>query len=166
VQTLPFRVGTGFDAHAFAAEGADRPLVLGGVEVPGGPGLAGHSDGDVLLHAVVDALLGAAGMGDIGAAFGSSDPRYAGAASAVFVREAAARVRAAGWEPGNVDVTLVAARPRLAAHHQAMREVLADLLSLAPDAVNIKATTTDGLGALGRAEGIACLAVALLVKSQ
>jgi len=164
VSRPPFRVGTGVDVHAFAAE-AGRPLILGGVTLPGAPGLAGHSDADVLLHAVVDALLGAAGLGDIGGLFGSADPRWAGAASAVFVTETTARVRAAGWEVGNVAATLVAARPRLGPHRAAMATSTARLLGVDPDQVNVGATTTDGLGATGRGEGIACLATALLVRA-
>ncbi len=160
-----FRVGSGVDVHAFSDDPA-RPLVLGGVTVPGAPGLAGHSDADVLLHAVVDALLGAAGLGDIGALFGSADPRYAGAGSAVFVTEAAERVRAAGWAVGNVDATLVAARPRLAAHRAAMAASTARLLGVDPADVNVKATTTDGLGSTGRGEGIACLATVLLGRAD
>ena len=159
----PFRIGQGVDVHAFSAD-PHRVLVLGGVPLRGAPGLDGHSDADVLLHAVVDALLGAAGLGDIGAVFGFDDPRYAGADSGVFVEETAARIARAGWAVGNVDATLVAARPRLGPHLEAMRTTTAALLRADPGAVNIKATTTDGLGALGRGEGIACLAVALLTR--
>lgn len=159
---IPFRVGQGIDVHRFADDPA-RPLVLAGVTLPGGPGLDGHSDGDVVLHAVVDALLGAAGLGDLGAIFGSARPQYAGAASAVFVAETRRLLDAAGWALGNLDCTVVAARPRLAAHRPAMTAGLADLLGVAEGAVSIKATTTDGLGWTGRGEGIACLAVALLL---
>jgi 2-C-methyl-D-erythritol 2,4-cyclodiphosphate synthase len=158
------RVGQGIDAHRFSDD-PSRPLVLAGVTVPGGPGLEGHSDADVVLHAVVDALLGAAGLGDLGEVFGSSRPAYAGAASAVFVAETRRLLGAAGWEVGNVDCTVVAARPRLGPHRPAMVASLAGLLGLDPAAVSVKATTTDGLGWTGRGEGIACLSVALLVRS-
>ena len=155
-----FRVGQGLDVHAFGAD-PTRALVLGGVRLPG-PGLEGHSDADVVVHAVVDALLGAAGLGDLGALFGSADPAYADAASEVFLAQTLRRVTAAGWSVGNVDVTVVAARPRLAPHRSEMAAALSAMLAVAQDAVSVKATTTDGLGWTGRGEGIACLAVALL----
>lgn len=155
------RVGHGLDVHAFS-EDPGRPLVLGGITIPG-PGLAGHSDGDAVLHAVVDALLGAAGAGDIGAHFGEDDPVHAGAASTVFVGGALEAVAAAGWSVGNVDVTIVAQRPRLAAHREAIAASLARLLQIDPGAANAKATTSDSLGFTGRGEGIACFAVVLLV---
>lgn len=157
------RVGQGVDVHAFADD-PGRPLVLGGVTVPGGPGLAGHSDADVVLHAVVDALLGAAGLGDLGTVFGSSRPEHAAAASHVFVAEALRRVQEAGWSVGNVDCTVIAARPRLAPHREAMRARVAELLGVGVGQVGMKATTTDGLGWTGRGEGIACLAVALVAR--
>jgi 2-C-methyl-D-erythritol 2,4-cyclodiphosphate synthase len=159
------RIGQGVDVHPFSDDPA-RPLVLAGVTVPEGPGLAGHSDADVVLHAVVDALLGAAGLGDIGSLFGSDDPRYAGADSSTFVAEALRRVTDAGWRVGNVDCTVIAQRPRVAPHREAMRERLAALLGVAADAVNVKATTTDGLGFTGRGEGIACVAVVLLTGAD
>ncbi len=155
--------------HAFAADFAaaePRPLVLGGIEVAGGPALAGHSDADVVLHALVDALLGAAALGDLGSRFGTAEPRYAGAASSVFVAEAVGLLALQGWTIGNVDCTVVAARPRLATHRDAMRASVAGLLGVEVGAVSIKATTTDGLGWTGRGEGIACLAVALLVPAS
>lgn len=155
------RVGQGVDVHAFADDPA-RPLVLGGVRIPDGPGLSGHSDADVVLHALVDALLGAAGLGDIGTLFGAADDRYAGADSSVFVAGATARVTEAGWVVANADLTVVAERPRLGAHAAAMAGSVAGLLEVVPAAVNVKATTTDGLGFTGRGEGIACLAVVLL----
>ncbi|QBI19258.1 2-C-methyl-D-erythritol 2,4-cyclodiphosphate synthase [Egibacter rhizosphaerae] len=157
--TTPVRIGQGLDVHAFAAE--DRPLVLGGVTVPG-PGLAGHSDADVVLHAVCDAVLGAAALGDLGALVGVDEPGTAGASSAGFVAQAVARVRDAGWVVGNVDCTVVAQRPRLGPHRAAIRGGVAAALGLAEDAVGVSATTTDRLGAIGAGEGIACLAVALL----
>lgn len=154
-------MGQGLDVHAFSADGG-RPLVLGGVAIPGGPGLEGHSDADVVLHAVVDALLGAAALGDLGTVFGTDDPAHAGAASAVFVTEALRLVLAGGWAVGNLDCTLVAQRPRLAPHREAITAAVAGLLGVPPGAVNVKATTSDRLGFTGRGEGIACLAVVLL----
>ena len=159
--TGSWRLGNGVDVHAFATD-PDRPLVLGGVAIPTGPGLAGHSDADVVLHALVDGLLGAIAAGDIGTLFGVDDPAYAGADSAVFVREAVDRVGRAGFAVGNVDVTVIAARPRLAEHCAAMRETIAQLLGVARERVSVKATTTDGLGFTGRGEGMAALASVLL----
>jgi 2-C-methyl-D-erythritol 2,4-cyclodiphosphate synthase len=158
------RIGQGLDVHAFD-EGLDRPLVVAGVTVPGGPALAGHSDADVALHALVDALLGAAGEGDLGALVGVDEPGTAGADSAGFVRQAMDVVAAGGWAVGNVDLTLVAQRPRLAAHRDAMRDRIAGLLGCAVGQVSVKATTTDRLGAIGRGEGMACLAVVLLLPA-
>lgn len=155
------RVGQGVDVHAFSDD-PGRPLLLGGVQIPDEPGLEGHSDADVVLHALVDALLGAAGRGDIGTLFGTADPRHAGADSAVFVAGALAEVEDAGWAVVNVDVTVVAQRPRLAVHRDAIAGSVAELLGVGRDAVNLKATTTDGLGFTGRGEGIACLAAVLL----
>ena len=156
------RVGIGLDVHALA-EG--RRLVLGGVEIPHDRGLAGHSDGDALVHAIVDALLGAATRGDIGQWFPSSDARWAGADSLEMLRIVVEALRREGWQMGNVDATVIAQAPRIAPHVPAMREKLAATLGLPVDAVSIKATTTDHLGALGRAEGIAAQAVALLVRT-
>ncbi len=155
------RVGQGIDIHRFADDDG-RPLVLGGVLIPEGPGLQGHSDADVVLHAVVDALLGAVALGDLGARFGTDDPIYASAASSVFVAEALRLVGQAGWAVGNVDATILAQRPRIDPHRAAMTSCLADLLGVGLEAVSVKATTTDGLGMLGRGEGIACTAVVLL----
>jgi 2-C-methyl-D-erythritol 2,4-cyclodiphosphate synthase len=155
------RIGQGVDVHAFSDD-PDRLLRLGGVDIPGAQGLAGHSDADVVLHAVVDALLSAAGLGDIGTLFGSEDPAYEGAPSRLFVERAVQRVGEAGWRVGNVSCTVIAARPRIGPHRKAIRASVADLLAVAVDAVNVSATTTDGLGFTGRGEGIACLAVALL----
>lgn len=160
--TAHFRVGQGFDAHRFAGD-PDRPLVLAGVTLPDGPGLDGHSDGDVVVHAVVDALLGAAALGDLGSVFGSARSEYAGAASAVFATETRRLLDTGGWAVGNLDCTVVAARPRLAPHRPTMTASLAAMLGLEQGAVSIKVTSTDGLGWTGRGEGIACLAVALLV---
>src|SRR5438876_9206635 len=154
-----YRVGTGFDAHALE-EGV--PLVLGGVRIEHPRGLAGHSDGDVLAHAVTDALLGAAGLEDIGALFPSADPAHEGADSIELLREAWRRVREGGWELVNADVVLIGEEPRLAPHRNAMRERLADALGVETERVAVRATTTDGLGFTGRREGLAAQAVALL----
>lgn len=159
------RVGQGIDVHRFADDGG-RPLVLGGVVIPEGPGLGGHSDADVVLHAVVDALLGAVALGDLGTRFGTDDPAYAGAASSVFVTEAVRLVREAGWVVGNVDCTIVAQRPRIDPYRSAMAACLADALGVPLGAVSVKATTTDGLGMLGRGEGIACAAVVVVQKAE
>jgi len=154
-------VGIGLDVHALA-EG--RRLVLGGVEIPHDAGLAGHSDGDALVHALIDAILGAAARGDIGQWFPSSDERYAGADSLELLRTVVETLRAEGWQIGNVDVTVVAQRPRIGPHVEVMRARLAEALGVSLDAVSVKATTTDHLGALGRSEGIAAQAVALLAR--
>jgi 2-C-methyl-D-erythritol 2,4-cyclodiphosphate synthase len=154
-----FRIGTGFDAHALV-EGV--PLVLGGVKLDYPRGLAGHSDGDVLAHALTDAVLGAAGMEDIGALFPSSDPAHAGADSLDLLAEAYRRVRDAGWHLVNADVVLIGEEPKLAPHRDAMRERLADALGVEPERLAVRATTTDGLGFTGRGEGLAATAVALL----
>lgn len=153
------RIGHGFDAHRFA-EG--RRLVLGGVEIPHPRGMAGHSDADVLLHAICDALLGAAALGDIGKHFPDSSSEFEGADSRVLLRRVVDLVAAAGWRPVNVDSTLVAQEPRLAPHIDAMRGHVAADLGLPLDAVSVKATTTERMGYTGRAEGIAAHAVALL----
>jgi 2-C-methyl-D-erythritol 2,4-cyclodiphosphate synthase len=154
-----YRVGTGFDAHALE-EGV--PLVLGGVRIRYPRGLAGHSDGDVLAHALTDAVLGAAGLEDIGALFSSDDPALAGANSVELLGEAWSRVHALGWELANADVVLVGEEPRLAPHRDEMRARLASALGVPPDLVAVRATTTDKLGFTGRGEGLAAQAVALL----
>ena len=156
------RVGIGLDVHALAT---GRRLVLGGVEIPHDAGLAGHSDGDALVHAIVDALLGAASRGDIGQWFPSSDQRWAGADSLDLLRAVVEALRDEAWQIGNVDATVIAQQPRIGPHIPAMRERLAAVLGLPIDAVSLKATTTDHLGALGRAEGIGAQAVALLVRT-
>jgi 2-C-methyl-D-erythritol 2,4-cyclodiphosphate synthase len=153
------RVGQGFDAHRLAA---GRALRLGGVEIPHDRGLAGHSDGDVLLHAIARALLGALGAGDLGELFPSSEERWRGAESGAFVREALARARRAGLAVGNLDATVIAEAPRLAPHREAIRRSVAALLEAPLAAVSIQVTSTDGLGAIGRGEGIAAQAVVLL----
>ena len=156
------RVGQGFDIHPFSDDPA-RSLVLGGVTFPEGPGLAGHSDADVVAHAVTDALLGAAGLGDIGQHFPDHDPAWAGADSIDLLRRAVADVRAAGWQPQNVDCTVVLETPKLAPHRDAMCERLSTAVG-AP--VTIKGKRAEGLGALGRSEGVACLAVALITEAR
>lgn len=159
------RVGSGLDVHAFSSD-SQRPLVLGGVVVPGAPGLAGHSDADVVAHALADALLGAAALGDLGSLFGVADPALAGADSLTLLRRVVDHLAVAGWRATNIDCTVVAARPRLATHRQAMRERLATVLNLPFASVSVKVTTTDGLGAVGRGEGIACWATCLISEAQ
>lgn len=156
------RVGIGYDLHRTAP---GRRLVLGGVEIAHELGLLGHSDADAVLHAVCDALLGAAGLGDIGELFPDTDPQYADADSRVFLAEVLARVNRAGYAVSNVDVIIHAQRPRLTAHKPAIRASLASLLSLPEQAVNVKATTNEGLDAIGRGEAIACWAVAALAPA-
>ena len=158
---IPFRVGQGYDVHALA-EGL--PLIIGGVRIPHDHGLVGHSDADVLLHAVTDAVLGAAGLGDIGRHFSDRDPRWAGADSRMFLREAARMARAAGWQVVNVDATVHAQAPRIGPHAAAMAAHIAEDLDLDVDQVNVKAKTNEGLGYLGRLEGIAASVVALLAR--
>ena len=154
------RIGLGVDAHAFA-DGV--PLVLGGVRFDHSRGLAGHSDGDVIAHALIDAVLGAAGLGDIGSLFPSSDERFHGASSVGLLAEAYAQVQAAGWELVNADCVLIGEEPRIAAHREEMRARLS--AAVGGGEVNVRATTTDGLGFTGRAEGLAAHAVALLTRA-
>lgn len=156
------RIGIGYDLHR-TAEG--RPLVLGGVQIPCDFGLLGHSDGDVALHAVCDALLGAAGLGDIGELFPDDDPAYKNADSRTFVTDVVKRVRAGGYAIRNVDVIIHAERPKLTAHKARIKASLAELLELSPDAVGVKATTNEGLDAVGRGEALACWAAVLLARS-
>ena len=156
---MNLRVGIGYDIHRFQ-EG--RPLVLGGVELAGETGLGGHSDADVLLHAIIDALLGAAGLGDIGQQFPPDDPQWAGASSLDLLSRALVKVREAGFAVESVDSTVIAERPRLAERLPAMRERIAGALGVDAGRVNVKATTNEGIGAIGRGEGMAALAVALL----
>jgi 2-C-methyl-D-erythritol 2,4-cyclodiphosphate synthase len=157
--TADFRVGSGVDVHAF---GPGDAVMLGGVRVPHERGVLAHSDGDVLLHALVDALLGAAGLGDIGQHFPDSDARWRGADSRQFVVATLAMLRERDWQPVNADLTLLAERPRLAPFREAIRDSVAGLLQLPRDAVNLKATTTEKLGFLGRGEGLMALATVLL----
>jgi len=153
------RIGQGFDVHKLAA---GRRLVIGGVEIPFERGLLGHSDADVLLHAVCDALLGAAGLGDIGRHFSDRDPRHKDADSRGLLREVARRLREAGWRVVNVDATVIAEAPRIAPHAAAMVANIAADLAIPGSAVNVKAKTSEGLGHLGRGEGVAAQAVALI----
>jgi len=153
------RIGQGFDVHALVP---GRKLVIGGVHIPYHLGLEGHSDADVLLHAICDALLGAAGLGDIGRHFPDTDPAYRDADSRGLLREAVARVRAAGYAVANVDATIIAQSPRMAPHIPAMVANIAADLGIEPSCVNVKATTTEELGFAGRGEGIAAQAVCLL----
>jgi 2-C-methyl-D-erythritol 2,4-cyclodiphosphate synthase len=154
-----FRVGLGHDTHRLVA---GRPLILGGVRIEHSAGLDGHSDADVLLHAVTDAVLGAAGLGDIGELFPDTDPQYRGADSSQFLIEALRRVRAAGWQPVNVDCTVHAQRPKLSAFKPAIKQRLAELLDLPPVAVNVKAKTGERVGPVGREEAMCADAIVLL----
>jgi 2-C-methyl-D-erythritol 2,4-cyclodiphosphate synthase len=153
------RVGIGVDAHGFSGA---KPLILGGVEFAGEPGLAGHSDGDVITHAVIDAVLGAANLGDIGTFFPSDDPQWAGSSSQDLLARAWADVRAAGWELVNADCVLIGERPRLGARRTELAAVLARTLDVDASRMAVRATTTDRLGFTGRGEGLAAQAVALL----
>lgn len=160
---MTMRIGHGYDVHRLVP---DRRLVLGGVEIPCERGLLGHSDADVLAHAVMDALLGAAALGDIGQHFPDSDPAYAGADSLALLEQVAALLEQRGWTVGNVDATILAQRPKLAPYIPQMRENLAQRMGAGPDQVSVKATTEEGLGFTGAGEGIAAHAVALLVKNR
>jgi 2-C-methyl-D-erythritol 2,4-cyclodiphosphate synthase len=157
------RIGIGYDSHRLAT---GRPLVLGGVRIEHSQGLIGHSDADVVLHALTDALLGAAGWGDIGDAYPDTDPAYQGADSSLFIVQTLARLREAGWTIVNVDVTLFAEKPKLGPAKLAIRRSLAALLAVDSDNVNVKAKTGEGVGAIGRGEAIACQAVALIDRAK
>ncbi|MFC7296957.1 2-C-methyl-D-erythritol 2,4-cyclodiphosphate synthase [Herminiimonas aquatilis] len=159
---MPFRVGQGYDCHALVA---DRKLIIGGVTIPHTTGLLGHSDADVLLHAITDALFGAAALGDIGRHFPDTALEFAGANSRVLLREAAKRVAAAGFRVGNVDATIIAQKPKMAPHIPQMVANIAEDLGVAIIQVNIKAKTNEKLGYLGREEGIAAEAIALIYQS-
>ena len=158
-----FRIGTGFDAHALEP---GVPLVLGGVSIRGTRGLAGHSDGDVIAHALIDALLGPAGLGDIGSLFPSDDPELKGVSSVKLLREAYAQVRKRGYELVNADVVLIGQEPKIAPVREQMQSLLAGALDVDQARVSVRATTTDGLGFTGRGEGLAAQAVALLQSSS
>ena len=159
---LDFRIGHGYDVHRLT-EG--RALLLGGVQVPYALGLLGHSDADVLTHAVMDALLGAAGLGDIGRHFPDTDERYRGISSLLLLEHVRRLLADAGWRAGNIDATVIAQRPKLAPFLDEMRQKLAATLGISPACVNVKATTEEGLGFSGRGEGIAAHAVALLERA-
>jgi 2-C-methyl-D-erythritol 2,4-cyclodiphosphate synthase len=161
--TIPLRIGEGWDTHQLV-EG--RPLILGGVTIPHPLGLLGHSDADALCHAITDALLGAAGLGDIGRHFPDTDAAFKGADSIALLRETGVRVRAAGWEPANVDATIVAQAPKMAPHIAAMRERLAEALGLAVDQVNVKAKTAEKMGPVGEGKAIEARAVCLLGRVE
>lgn len=156
-----FRIGHGFDVHALVEH---RKLIVGGVEIPYDRGLAGHSDADVLLHAICDALLGAAGLGDIGRHFPDTDAAFAGIDSRILLRRVVEQLRELGWRVGNVDATLIAQAPKMAPHIARMTAHIADDLGIAIDRVNVKATTTEKLGFTGRGEGIATEAVCLIER--
>jgi 2-C-methyl-D-erythritol 2,4-cyclodiphosphate synthase len=160
--TIDFRIGEGWDTHALVA---GRPLILGGVTIPHTHGLLGHSDADALLHAITDALLGAAALGDIGRHFPDTDAAFKGADSTVLLAEAARRVRQAGWSLGNVDATIVAQAPKLAPHIDAMCARIASVLGLAVDQVNVKAKTAEKMGPVGEGRSIETRAVCLLVRA-
>jgi 2-C-methyl-D-erythritol 2,4-cyclodiphosphate synthase len=156
-----FRVGLGHDTHRLVP---NRPLILGGVKIEFDRGLFGHSDADVLLHALTDALLGSAGLGDIGDAFPDTDPAYAGIDSAILLRRALERLQIAGWRPVNLDCTIFAQRPKLAPYKQAIRQRLAELLGLPVEAVNVKAKTGELVGPIGREEAMSADAVVLVER--
>jgi len=157
------RIGHGYDAHRF---GPGHEIRLGGVTVPHARGVAAHSDGDVLLHALMDALLGASGLDDIGVHFPPGDARYAGADSRALLRDVAARIAARGLKVGNCDLTLVAEAPRIGPYRAAMRDAIAADLGISRDSVNLKATTAEGMGEIGRGEGLAAHAVVLLLDAH
>ncbi len=159
---MSYRIGNGFDIHRFSDD-MSRPLVLGGVTIPGASGLHGHSDADVVAHAVAEALLGAAGLDDIGTLFPDTDARWRGADSMSLLAECVARVRGAGWVAVNVDCSVIAERPKLAPHKSAMQQGLSSVVG-AP--VTVKGRRAEGIGGLGRAEGIACIASALVVSME
>lgn len=160
---LMYRVGTGFDAHRFAE---NRKLILGGILIDHPLGLLGHSDADVLLHALADALLGAAGMGDLGIHFPDNDPEWKDAASSLFIRKISQDLRTNGWSLVNADLTIIAQEPKLALYREAICASIATILEVSRDCVNVKATTTDKMGFLGRGEGIAAQGVVLLKRDK
>jgi 2-C-methyl-D-erythritol 2,4-cyclodiphosphate synthase len=157
------RVGIGYDSHRFAPPG---PLILGGVPIPSDVHLEGHSDGDAVCHAITDAILGAAGAGDIGEMFSDRDPANKGKDSIEMLRAAVARIADRGWRVQQVDVAIVAEKPRIAAHRELMKFRLAQTLGVLPDDVSVKGKTNEGMGWIGRAEGIACVAVATIVSTS
>ena len=158
---MDFRIGNGYDIHQLVS---DRPLILGGITIPHTLGLMGHSDADALTHAIMDALLGALSLGDIGHYFPPTDPQWAGADSQKLLIQVHELIQSQGWRIGNVDTVIVAERPKIKPHIAAMRDRLADSLNIAPNQIGIKATTNEKMDAIGREEGIAAYAVALLIK--
>lgn len=160
---MTIRIGNGYDIHRLVA---GRPLILGGVNIPHEVGLLGHSDADVLTHAIMDAMLGALSLGDIGHYFPPTDPQWAGADSLVLLDKVHQLIRDRGWQISNIDSVVVAERPKLKPHIPAMRDRLAQVLNLQPDQVGVKATTNEKLDAVGREEGIAAYAVVLLAIAQ
>jgi 2-C-methyl-D-erythritol 2,4-cyclodiphosphate synthase len=161
---MQLRIGHGYDAHRFAEPSDNRPLMLGGIEVPHDRGLIAHSDGDALIHALCDALLGAVALGDIGRHFPDTDQAYKNADSAVLLQRVLGLVKNLGWSVVNADMTILAQSPRMAPHINAMRSRLATLLEVDVDAVNVKASTTEGMGFVGRKEGLETHAVVLLSR--
>jgi 2-C-methyl-D-erythritol 2,4-cyclodiphosphate synthase len=159
---MAIRIGNGYDIHRLVG---DRPLILGGVKIDHELGLLGHSDADVLTHAIMDAMLGALSLGDIGHYFPPTDPQWAGANSLKLLEQVHALIQSQGWQIGNIDSVIVAERPKLKPHIKTMRDRLATTLQLAPDQIGIKATTNEKLGPVGREEGIAAYAVALLMRA-
>ncbi|MDB9374016.1 2-C-methyl-D-erythritol 2,4-cyclodiphosphate synthase [Nodularia sphaerocarpa] len=157
------RIGNGYDIHKLVS---DRPLILGGIQIPHELGLLGHSDADVLTHAIMDAMLGALSLGDIGHYFPPTDPQWAGADSLVLLNQVHQLIRDQGWHIGNIDTVVVAERPKLKPHIQKMRDQLAAVLQLAPNQIGIKATTNEKLGPVGREEGICAYAVILLMAND
>lgn len=162
MSTIPFRIGEGWDTHALVV---GRPLVLGGITIPHSHGLLGHSDADALLHAITDAVLGGAGLGDIGRHFPDTAVEFKGADSAVLLAEAMRRVRAAGWQVGNVDCTIVAQAPKMAPHIAAMQARIAEVLGVEAAQVNVKAKTAEKMGPVGEGRAIETRAVSLLVRA-
>lgn len=158
---MEIRAGNGFDVHTFAKE---RDLILGGVKIPYDRGLYGHSDADVLIHAVMDALLGAAGMGDIGKHFPDTDDAYKGASSVSLLRHVSSLLKKEGFIIGNIDVTLIAEEPKIGKYTEQMKEIMADAAGCSAGCINIKGTTTEKLGFTGRKEGIACLASCIITR--
>lgn len=159
---MNIRIGNGYDIHQLVA---NRPLILGGVEIPHSLGLLGHSDADVLTHAIMDALLGALGLGDIGHYFPPDDPKWKGANSIMLLKQVLSIIQSQGWQIGNIDSTIVAEQPKLKPHLKSMRSTLAEALALAQEQVSIKATTNEKLGPVGREEGICAYAVVLLFNT-
>lgn len=162
MSAFSFRIGVGYDVHRLV-EG--RPLILGGIQIPFARGLLGHSDADVLLHAITDALLGAAGLGDIGTYFPPSDSQWKDADSRELLRMAVTVLRNAGWEPGNLDSTVVCEEPKLRPYNDAMRESIANIVGINVDAVNIKGKTSEGMGFTGTGEGMSAYAIALIHRT-